>query len=226
MSIDEPGSTDTPQIPSAPIIETPAPEDVAAPAVDVAEPAPAPTSSNRGLKTAVVLLAALSLGLAIIAASLSASNRNTTGRNDAVRRSAAAMGSALLSYDYQHLSRAKQTVLGLSTGTFRKQYSEAFDGGLDTVLTNTKAVSKVRDVQVFVGDVTSHAASAIVVVDTVVSGTSGSNRSLTSYLQLDLVHSGDRWLVDGVTNLNLGLPAGSGAAATTTTAPSAPTTSR
>jgi hypothetical protein len=134
------------------------------------------------------------------------------------------MGSALLTYDYQHLARTKSLVLGLSTGTFRKQYSDAFSGGLDTVLTNTKAVSHVRDVQVFVSDVTSHAASSIVVVDTVISGTAGQNRNLTSYIQLELVHSGDRWLVDGVTNLNLSLPPSGGTGATSTTRPGAPTT--
>jgi hypothetical protein len=205
---------------------------IAAPKPEADEPevAPeaqhAPTASSRGLKAAVAVLAALTLGLAIVAASLSASNRNTKNRTEAVRSAAGAMGSALLTYDYQHLARTKSLVLRMSTGTFRKQYSQAFSGGLDTVLTNTKAVSHVRDIQVFVSDVSSNDASAIVVVDTVVSGTSGENRALTSYIQLDLVHSGRGWLVDGVTNLNLSLPATGGTSSTSTTSPSAPSTTR
>lgn len=184
-----------------------------------------PQKSNRGLKTAIVVLAALSLGLAILAGSLSASN-SERGRVDDVQDAAAAMGSALLTYDYRNLDRTKTVVLRLATGTFRKQYAEAFEGGLDTVLTNTKAVSSVRDVEVFVGEISSNSASAMVVVDTVISGTAGENRRLTSYLQLELVHSGDKWLVDGVTNLNLSLPNTGGASPTTTTTPSVPTTTR
>lgn len=193
MSIEEP-----PAEPDA------TPEVVTEPPVEMETPKP----QRRRIPVAVIVLAALSLVLGVTAANLSSRNQTLTSRTKDVNEVAAAMGSALLTYDYRELPKTKELVLKLATGTFEKQYNAAFEGGLDTVLTNSKAVSQVRDIDVFVGEVNKEHASAIVVVQTVVSGTAGANRSLTSYVQLELVKTDDGWLVDGVTNLNLGLPTG------------------
>ena len=202
MSIDEPPVSPEPE--PEPLPEAALEAD--APAVATPDP-PAPAPRNN-LRLAVVALAVVAVVLAGVAGILNQRYRDLKNRNNAVERAAAAMGSALLTYDYRNLPRTKAVVLKLATGTFEKQYSAAFEGGLDTILTNSKAVSNVRDIDVFISDVDSKSAAAIVVVDTVVSGTGGDNRRLTSYIRLDLVNTDDGWLVDGVTNLNLGLPSG------------------
>ncbi len=186
-----------------------------------AQPAQA---SNRGLRTALVALAAIGLGLAILAASLSATHRKTTSRLADVRRVAAAFASAFNAYDYRHLDRQKAAVLRLSTGTFKKEYQSGFDDGLAPILTATKGISTVRDITVFVGELNDHTADVIVVADLIRSG-SGGKRAVTSYIELSMVKAGD-WRIDDVASLNLGLPAAGGTTTTTTTAPSAPTTSR
>ena len=188
------------------------------------QPHPSPAQpvggSVRRWQLAVAFLLALSIGLGFLTAIQSSNVNRERDREAAVRRVAAAMGTALLSYDYTHLEKGKQDVLRLATGTFRRQYNEAFTGGLDELLKETKATSQVREAEVLLGEVGEDGATAIVILDTIVSGTAGTNRSLVSYVRLDLVRTGERWLVNAVTNLNLGQPTGgTGApAATTTTA--------
>ena len=193
------------------------------------EPSPQPAASQWGIwRLAAFAFAILSLVLGVVAIQATGSKNDSDNRLAAIRRTAGGMGSALLSYDYRNLDKTKKEVLRLSTGTFRKQYQQAFSGGLDSILTNTKAVSSVRDIEIFVSDATDRAATAIVVVDTSISGTAGKNRSLTSYIRLELVHAKAGWLVDGVTNLNLGLPESNGSAggSTTPTTANASTTTR
>jgi hypothetical protein len=159
---------------------------------------------NRGLKIAVVVLAALCLTLTILAASLSANNRDTEGRTAAVRRTAGAMGTAMLSYDYKHLPSAKARVIKLATGSFQKQYRQAFDGGLDQLYKLTKQHSEVRAVEVYVSDVSASEATAIVRVDFRVSGVGGNNRPGIAFFELALVHSSGGWLVDSLSAINAG----------------------
>lgn len=174
------------------------------------------SQTNRSVRLIIAALAALSLGLAVVAARISTTSDNTTGRLDDVRRTAGAMASAFLSYDYRRLPETKSRVLRLATGTFKKQYNEAFDGGLDTIYKNTKAVSTVRDLTIYVGDVTDREATALVEVTALVSATAGRNRSQDYLLQFQLVHTSSGWLVDGVTDLSKGVVATVTPNATTT----------
>ena len=204
MTIDEP---------PAPPVAGPVPEPIPQPE----EAAPAPVAAaNRGLKLAVVALAALSFALAIVAAMVSTSNKDS-GREAAVRRAAGAFGTAILSYDYQHVDEWKRNVSKLSTGVFKKQF-ENYSKSLGTIFVNTKNSSDVRDIEIFLNDVDAKSATAIVVVDTTTSGASSSGRAVTAYLQLDLVKAGNAWLVDGLTNLNLGAAPQAATPTTTTTA--------
>jgi hypothetical protein len=167
-------------------------------------PAEPVAARNRGLKAAVVVLAALGLLLTIVAASVAANNRDTEGRTAAVRRTAGAMGTAMLSYDYKHLPQAKARVVKLATGSFKKQYRQAFDGGLDQLYKLTKQHSEVRAVEVYVSDVSATEATAIVRVDFRVSGVGGNNRPGTAFFELALVHSSGGWLVDSLSAINPG----------------------
>jgi hypothetical protein len=144
------------------------------------------------------------VALTVLAATLSAHNRDTEGRSAAVRRTAGAMGTAMLSYDYQRLPSAKARVMKLSTGSFKKQYRQAFDGGLDQLYKLTKQHSEVRAVEVYVSDVSSDEATAIVRVDFRVSGVGGNNRPGTAFFELALVHSSGGWLVDILSAITAG----------------------
>ncbi len=103
-------------------------------------------------------------------------------------------------------------------GSFKKQCQEAFDGGFDELSKATKQVSKVREINVFVNDVTSSEATAIVQVDFLVSGVGGQNRPRTAFLEFVLVHTDGGWRVDSVSTMNAGNPAGGDGSSSTTRA--------
>lgn len=125
-----------------------------------------------------------------------------------IERVSGELAAALLTYDFEDLDASRDRVLARSTGKFRKEYEEAFESGLRTLLTETKASSRGTVTDIFVGDIEDSTASSIVVANAVADGTSGRRASLASYIQLDLVEVGGRWRVDGVTNLTFGRDSG------------------
>lgn len=152
-------------------------------------------SAPRGLKLAVVGLAALSLGLAILAAALSAQNRDTTGRTSDVRRTAGAIGSAMLTYDYRRLDEYETRVKALATAEFAQEFDETYPAFAE-LYTLTKGSSKVRDINVFVGDVDGDDASAMVEVDYLVSGElAGQNSPRLAVFEVTLVETKRGWKV-------------------------------
>lgn len=100
-----------------------------------------------------------------------------------IERVSGELAAALLTYDFEDLDASRDRVLARSTGKFRKEYEEAFESGLRTLLTEIQASSRGTVTDIFVGDIDDSAASSI---------------------QLDLVEVGGRWRVDGVTNLTFG----------------------
>ncbi|HEV7887125.1 MAG TPA: hypothetical protein VGO92_06165 [Acidimicrobiales bacterium] len=168
-----------------------------------------------------VVVGVVALALALLSATLYAKLDQERSDRRAVQDVSGRFAAALLTYDYNELDQAKQRVLALSTGKFRKEYEQAFTGGLDTLFRETKARSAGTVTDVFVGDISNETVTSIAVVDAVAQGSAGGRRLVSSYIQLQLVKVGGRWKVDGVTNLNLGAAAAdTPGAATTTTAPS------
>jgi hypothetical protein len=161
--------------------------------VTATEPAITPPS-NRGWKVAVALLAALALLLTVLAASLSATNRDNSGRSAAVRRTAGAMGTAMLTYDYRHLDKYKAGVMRLATAKFAKEFKGTFKD-FEELYKASQGSSQTREVKVYVGDVSSQDASALVEVDYRVSGLAGKNRPLIALFEMTLVHTTDGWRV-------------------------------
>lgn len=182
---------------------------------------PAAGSGRRrpGLVLAVIVLAVLSVVLALVAAVLASRLDAERGTRRTVERVAGTFTTALLTYDYNDLDAAKHRVLSLSTGKFKKEYEQAFGGGLDELLKQTQSRSKGTVTDIYVGEVSDGTADVIVVANAQAEGTSGTRRTVASYIQLQLVQVGGRWRVDGVTNLNFGQQSGSPAPSTTTTAP-------
>ena len=185
-----------------------------------ARPAPEPPPRrSRLLLVACIGLFVLSLVLGILSAVLGSRLDDEVTRRDDVEEVAGRFATALLTYDHAKLDETRDAVLALSTGKFRKEYEQAFAGGLEVLITETKATSEGTVTDVYVSDVEEDTASAIVVANVRVSGTAGDRRTAASYIQLELVRVSGAWRVDGVTNLNFGQNSGAGAV------PAAPTTS-
>ena len=191
--------------------ETPAKD---APVAD-AEPAngsdaPAATrAKRRWLAPAAAFL--LLLVVLIVAVVATVQRQELAAERDdrrEVERVSGELAAALLTYDFEDLDASRDRVLARSTGKFRKEYEEAFESGLRTLLTETKATSRGTVTDIYVGDIEDSTASSIVVANAVADGTSGRRASLASYIQLDLVEVGGRWRVDGVTNLTFGRDSG------------------
>lgn len=177
----------------------------ATPPVSRSGEAEAPTwKPPRAYIVAVAVLMAVGIGLGGL--SLNLAGRLNDDRMDEARRTSAQFGTALLTYDYGKLDETKKRVLSFATGSFRKQYEQAFSGGLDVILRETEAQSRVTNLDVFVSEIDDNTASAIVVVDTVTEGKSGTRRTLATYVRLELVRVAGTWKIDDVVNLNFGRP--------------------
>ena len=195
------------------------------PEVDEAPAGPGPEWRRaRRLTVACAVLFALTAALAVVAATLYARLDEERTRTDEVERVAGQFAAAVASYDYRNLEAAKRDVLALSTGGFRKDYEAKF-ADLKTVLEATKASSTTTVKEVYLGPIAGDQATAFVVVDLEIEGSSGRRQLVNEYLELGLVHVRAGWRVDNVRNLNLGrlVQAGQGAPgvpATTTSVPS------
>ncbi|QKW38276.1 hypothetical protein HUT06_33270 [Actinomadura sp. NAK00032] len=118
-----------------------------------------------------------------------------------VRASAAEFGQALLSYDHTKLQDARNHVLSLASDDFAKTYDEAFTGGLEGVISKLKADATATVRTVYLGEVESGTAKAVVVMDSEVHSTAGTRRVLGSYLDMRLVRRGGEWKVTDVTSV-------------------------
>jgi len=213
--------------PTPPHPADPAPE----PAVEDAPAAEAPereAHSERTLIRSLGVLAALfflgTVAMGIVAANQHRKLSHTTGDRAAAEQVASRMASALVNFDYTNLNGSKNRVLDLATGKFKNEYDQAFKGGLDVLLTQTKAKSTGVVKNVFLDAIQGGNTSAVVAIDQAVEGVSGTKRQFDAYVELTLVKVGGRWRVDGVSYLNPAQTTGTGAgavpgAATPTTAP-------
>ena len=184
---------------------------------DAREPAPsaepeAGTPQGATTRSWWVVAAAI-LFVGIVALAVVAANQRATlskERDDRreIERVSGELATALLTYDYEDLEASRDRVLARATGKFRKEYESAFESGLKTLLTETKATSKGTVTDIYVSRIDDSTASTIVVANAVADGTAGRRASLASYIQLDLVEVAGEWRVDGVTNLTFGQSAG------------------
>jgi len=166
---------------------------------------------SRGLVRALAVLAAVSLLgavlMGIVAARLAGDLDKERNERQTATRTASQFADQFLTYDYEHLDRSKRAILRLSTGKFRTEYQQGFSA-LEQLFATAKSRSSVVVKDVFTGQIESGTVSVLVLSDEAVEGISGVRRRLDAWLQVDLVKAGSRWLVDGVTVLNLGQTSG------------------
>lgn len=116
-----------------------------------------------------------------------------------IATTAAAFGEALLSYDFDDLSAARDRVVNLATEDFGKSYSETFRAGLRTIITRLKATAEATVRDVYVTEASADKAKAMVVLDSKVRSSAGVRELVGSYLEMELRREGGTWKVDAVT---------------------------
>jgi hypothetical protein len=135
----------------------------------------------------------------------------------------------LLTYDYKDLAAARDSVTALITESYKTTYDQAFTIGLEPQITKLQATSVAHVQAVYLTEITSGDASAIVVVDADTTSTAGVRTLKGTYLKLDLVKDKGHFLVNAVTAVSTAseslTPPGADTTTTTaTTAPAEPTT--
>jgi hypothetical protein len=173
-------------------------------------------------RPALVLAISIAVVLAIASAALAvvaARRDDGQAREDSLRRSASAVGTALLSYDYHDPSAHRKAVLALSTGSFRNEYQQAFDQGLGQLITKVKATSVGTVKDVYVSQVDDDGGQAIVVADVTTKGASGTHTLYDVYVLLTFVDAKGTWKVDDVTDLNFAQADAALGGTTSTTTP-------
>jgi Mce-associated membrane protein len=174
---------------------------------------PGPGWSRRRHPALVAVLAVLALLLAVACAVVVISPTAVPGTsaaeraNDRVEEVTAAarkVTAAFLDVDYRDMDPRIATVLGLSTGTFKNQYTTA-KVDLKAQAQQAKAVADGAVRYVGVGDIDAHRAVVYVAADTKVSNASieqakaaGKTVDDKRYyrFQLNLKKVGNRWLLD------------------------------
>jgi Mce-associated membrane protein len=185
------------------------------------ETEPAPTPGPRSAALILAITMAVVFGIAAVVLGVLAADRDEGDpRLDAVFRTAGEFGEVFVTYDYRDPDAHRSAVLALSTGSFREEYEDAFDG-LAEVITDVEATSTGFVNDIYVSQLDEERAQAIVVVDVERTGTGGPRTLHDVYIKLTFVEVDGDWKVDQVSDLNFD----GGTAPTSTTVPASSTTS-
>lgn len=107
----------------------------------------------------------------------------------------------LASYNYQHLDQDFGKVLAESTPTFKQNFSQSSEA-LKSTLTRYKASATAKVVAEGLVSATASRAVALVFLDQTVDNTIQKNKPTTeSRVEITLLRSGGRWLIDQVSLL-------------------------
>jgi Mce-associated membrane protein len=159
------------------------------------------TGVRRGVGVVVVaVMAALAVLLAALSAFAAARASHRHALDEARRQVAAAAASAVpvvLSYDYRHLPRDFARAEAQLTPNFRKQYIRTTAKGVQPLAAKYKAISSA-DVTAsgVVDNGVDRAVVLVFVSQTVTNSLLSAPRLDRSRINVTLVRSGGRWLID------------------------------
>lgn len=156
--------------------------------------------SRRALVAAVAAAVVFAVASAVLAVLLAA-REGEHGQAD-VRRAAGEFAEIFVTYDHDEPEAHRDAVLARSTGSFREEYESAFDEGLRELITRLGATSRGFVQDIYLTEVDSGQALAIVVVDIETTSTSGTRSLQDVYMRLTMVSVDGRWLVDDVADLS------------------------
>lgn len=181
---------------------------------------PPPRNRHRVLLVVAAALLAVLVPATAVLFSLWRSAERDVERLDDVRRVAGTFTDRFLTVDAADIEAWKESVTELSTGAFRRTFEQGLETQfLQELLATGQVTTDTTVEEVFVGDVDSRAAHVVVQAFTVSSvvdeeGTVGRRPPFEFFIELDLVHQDEGWLVDAVANLNFaGPPAAPGGGA-------------
>jgi Mce-associated membrane protein len=151
------------------------------------------------LPTTLVGVVAVALAVALILTLLALGNKSSL---DSARTSALSAARAdavkLAGYDYRHLDRDFGAVVADSTPSFRRKFTQAGDA-LKNTLSKYHAIAVAHVVSAgLVSATTSRAVALVFLTQKVTNSTQKNSTSDRSQVEITLVRSGGRWLIDQV----------------------------
>ncbi len=170
---------------------------------------PTVTSSSTRRQGARSNIALLSTGVVVVALAVAlALSLSALGNQDALGSSRISALSAartyavqLASYDYDHLNRDFAAVAANSTPSFRRSFTQSSDA-LKSTLTRYKATAAATVVSAGLVSASTSRAVALVLLDQkIANSTQATPTTDRSQVEITLVSSGGRWLIDQVTLL-------------------------
>ena len=152
--------------------------------------------------TALVGVVAIALAVALILTLLALGNRNALDSARTTAISAARSDAvALAGYDYRHLDRDFGAVTAVSTPSFRRRFTQAGDA-LKNTLSKYHATAVAHVVSAgLVSATTTRAVALVFLTQKVTNSTQKSSTTDRSQVEITLVRSGGRWLIDQVSLL-------------------------
>ncbi len=158
------------------------------------------THSKAVLLSAGALIVALAVGLALSLSALSNQNALASSRTSALS-SARTYAVELASYNYRDLDRDFSTVAANSTPSFRRTFAESSDA-LKSTLSRYKATAVASVVSAGVASASTSRAVVLVFLDQKIANSTQTKPTTDrSQVEITLVRSGGRWLIDQVTLL-------------------------
>ncbi len=170
------------------------------------QPATAPSAkrrwmrSNTALAGGCLLVAALTVALVLSLLALTNQDAQAGARTSALT-AARTYAVQLASYDYRNLDRNFAIVAGESTPSFRRSFTESSDA-LKATLAKYKATAGATVVSAgLVSSGTSQAEALVFLTQKIANATQSKPTTDRSQVQISLVKSGGRWLINQVTLL-------------------------
>ena len=179
--------------------EAPAP----APAPVPREPRPtrpAPRTEALVWKVALAGVAALALVIALLGLRERSALHHDRSQRTAVQDVSGRWVGALIKLDYQHLDAWRTSVLQLSSDAVSKSFQQIF-GGLEQLYVADHLRSTGTVQSIFVGTISAGKASTVVLVNTTITGLTGTQQR-GSYVQLSLLNVHGKWLIDHIDEVN------------------------
>jgi Mce-associated membrane protein len=156
--------------------------------------------SKVALLSAGVLVVALAVGLALSLLALGNQNAVASSRTSALS-AARTYAVELASYNYRDLDRNFSAVAADSTPSFRRTFSES-SNALKSTLSKYKATAVASVVSAGVSSASTSRAVVLVFLDQKIANSTQTKPTTDrSQVEITLVRSGGRWLIDQVTLL-------------------------
>jgi hypothetical protein len=161
---------------------------------------PAPRTDAVIWKVALAGVAALALVIALLGLRERSALHHDRSARTAVQDVSGRWVGALINLDYQRLDAWRTSVLQLSSDAVNKSFQQIF-GGLEQLYVADHLRSTGTVQSIFVGTIGAGKASTVVLVNTTITGLTGTQQR-GSYVQISLLNVHGKWLIDHIDEVN------------------------